>query len=240
MVGARAAAEAVVIAKAQPSLKVGLHLVLTDGRPLTAAPHLTTKDGEFPANMVATGARMFFSPSARKELAAEIEAQFAAFAATGLALDHVNAHKHFHLHPTIAGLILKIGPRHGAKAVRLPIEPRGVVRALEADAAALPVTDAMARLARRRFRRAGWLAPDQVFGLRWSGAMTAARLTGVLGALPQGLSEVYLHPAASDAFAGAVRGYDYEGELAALTGPDVRRALAASGTRTGGFADFQA
>ena len=41
----------------------------------------------------------------RAQLRAEIEAQFAAFEATGLALDHVNAHKHFHLHPTIAGLL---------------------------------------------------------------------------------------------------------------------------------------
>jgi len=35
------------------------------------------------------------------------------FAATGLLLDHVNAHKHFHLHPTIAKLMVKIGKRYG-------------------------------------------------------------------------------------------------------------------------------
>ena len=40
--------------------------------------------------------------SVKRQLRAEIEAQFAAFAATGLPFDHVNTHKHFHLHPTIA------------------------------------------------------------------------------------------------------------------------------------------
>ena len=50
--------------------------------------------------------RCFSCPGCGRQLAAEIEAQFAAFAATGLALDHVNSHKHFHLHPTIAALMV--------------------------------------------------------------------------------------------------------------------------------------
>ena len=56
--------------------------------------------------MVRAGMRFFFRPPARRQLAAEIRAQFAAFAATGLTLDHANAHKHFHLHPTIARLLI--------------------------------------------------------------------------------------------------------------------------------------
>jgi predicted glycoside hydrolase/deacetylase ChbG (UPF0249 family) len=61
--------------------------------------------------------------SVRRQLAAEIRAQFEAFAATGLRLDHVNAHKHFHLHPTILSLMLSIGREFGLRAVRLPAEP---------------------------------------------------------------------------------------------------------------------
>jgi len=68
------------------------------------------------------GTRFFFLPQARRQLAAEIRAQFETFAASGLALDHVNAHKHFHLHPTVLSLILSIGRDHGLRAVRLPLE----------------------------------------------------------------------------------------------------------------------
>ena len=39
----------------------------------------------------------------KRQLAREVAAQFAAYAATGLPLDHVDAHQHFHLHPTVAG-----------------------------------------------------------------------------------------------------------------------------------------
>ncbi|MHB8528127.1 MAG: hopanoid biosynthesis-associated protein HpnK [Caulobacteraceae bacterium] len=244
MVGAPAATDAVARAKLLPGLGVGLHLVLTDGRPILPpreVPRLVNAEGRFRDDMVAASFAMFFSLAARRELAAEIAAQFAAFAATGLALDHVNAHKHFHLHPTIAGLILKVGAAHGLAAARLPVEPAKVLREAEAGAApASPLAELWSRLGRVRFRHAGILVPDQVFGLAWSGALSEHRLTALLERLPAGLSEIYLHPAASDAFAGGARGYRYADELAALLSAKVRRAAAASGARRGAFRDFLA
>src|SRR5271155_3192167 len=121
MVGAPAAADAVARARALPSLAVGLHLALVEAKPVLPpeqVSHLVDGRGMFRENMAAAGATMFFNSAARRQLAAEIAAQFEAFAATGLTLDHVNAHKHFHLHPTIAGLILKIGASHGLRAAR--------------------------------------------------------------------------------------------------------------------------
>jgi hopanoid biosynthesis associated protein HpnK len=183
---------------------------------------------------------MFFNPAARRQLEAEIEAQFAAFAATDLALDHVNAHKHFQLHPTIASLIVKIGRRHGLKAARAPTEPRGVLVLAEPTGRyrADPVVDLCSALTTRRFRRAGLLVPDQVFGLRWSGAMTARRLRALIENLPEGLSEIYLHPATRGGFAGAAPGYNYSEELAALVTPEVIDAARAGNVRLGGFLDF--
>ena len=130
MVGAPAAEDAVARAKANPDLRVGLHLVLVDGRsilPPDQVPALVDNQGLFRRNMALAGWAMFARRDARRQLEAEIAAQFEAFAATGLPLDHVNTHKHFHLHPTIAAFILKIGRRHGMRAVRLPIEPRNVL-----------------------------------------------------------------------------------------------------------------
>ncbi len=233
MVAAPAAADAVARAKAMPALKVGLHLVLVEGRPTLPAadvPDLVDASGHFRTGMAAAGARMFFHPGARRQLAAEIAAQFAAFAATGLTLDHVNAHKHFHLHPTIAGLILKIGARHGMAAARVPIEPRAVLRAVEPGGhyPPDPLFDLMAGLTRRRFRRAGIRIPDQVFGVAWSGAMTTPRLAGLIERRPPGVTEIYLHPATHGDFQGAAPGYRYAEELAALTAPQVIRAATAA------------
>jgi hopanoid biosynthesis associated protein HpnK len=243
MVGAAGCDDAVARAKRLPGLRVGLHLVLVEGRPVlapSAVPDLVTGAGLFRADLAAMGADIFFRPKVRRQLAAEIEAQFEAFARTGLALDHVNTHKHYHLHPTIAGLMLRIGRRYGMAASRAPIEPRAILAAVEPSAALPPsyLTEPWARMVRSRYRRAGVAVADQVFGLAWSGAMTQRRVAGIVRNLPEGLSELYLHPATAGGFEGAAEGYDYAGELAALLAPDTRAAIAERGARLGGFSDL--
>jgi hopanoid biosynthesis associated protein HpnK len=243
MVAAPGCADAVMRAERTPSLKVGLHLVLVEGRPFLPAaelPDLVTAEGLFRTDMAKMGADIFFRPCARRQLAREIEAQFAAFAATGLELDHVNTHKHYHLHPTIAGLILRSGRRYGLKASRAPVEPRAVLAAVDPSAAPKPawITEPWARWVRARYRRAGIVMADSVFGLAWSGAMTPARVAAIIERLPDGLSELYLHPATAGGFEGAAPGYDYAGEFAALTAPETRTALNRSGAKLGSFTDF--
>ncbi|HEY0269796.1 MAG TPA: hopanoid biosynthesis-associated protein HpnK [Sphingomonas sp.] len=243
MVAGDAAPEAVAMARRLPSLGVGLHLVLVDGRPVLSAaevPDLVGPDGRFRDNMVRAGVDFFFRPHVRHQLAAEIAAQFAAFAATGLPLDHVNAHKHFHLHPTIAGLILDVGARHGLRGARAPVEPRAVLEKIEHVAHGLGdrVAAPYARMVARRFRRAGLIVPRQVFGLAWSGAMDTARVAGLIYNLPPGLSELYLHPATDDRYPGHAPGYRYRAELAALGDPRVRAMVTEQEVALGRFADF--
>jgi hopanoid biosynthesis associated protein HpnK len=242
MVAGSAAADAIARAKTMPRLRVGLHLVLVEGKPVlpvSAVPDLVDASGHFRTDMARAGAAMFFRPKVRAQLQAEIEAQFAAFAATGLALDHVNAHKHFHLHPTIAALMVKIGKAYGVKGARVPLEPQAVLARIEPHkpSGIVALTAPFARGLKRRFRRAGIAAPDSVFGLAWSGAMTRARLKGLIEHLPEGLSEIYLHPA-TGRYVGSAPDYQYAGELAALTDPGLPALLAAKAIRTGGFGDF--
>src|SRR5205814_10371973 len=111
-----------------PSLRIGLHVTLSDGKPLLPGSPLARRDGNFETDPARAGVRYFFQPGIRRALAAEIRAQFEAFRTTGLALDHVNAHQHLHLHPTIARLIVEIGRSYGMRAVRLPAEPVATLR----------------------------------------------------------------------------------------------------------------
>ncbi|MES2292411.1 MAG: hopanoid biosynthesis-associated protein HpnK [Pseudomonadota bacterium] len=242
MVSGAAAHDAVARARQMPSLRVGLHLVLVEGRPILpahAVPDLVDAKGLFRSDMARAGAAMFFRPKVRAQLAAEMEAQFEAFAATGLKLDHVNAHKHFHLHPTIAALMVKMARTHGVKGARVPLEPQAPLRRIEPHRsnATVALTTPFARALRARFRRAGIAAPDQVFGLAWSGAMTGARLKGLIEHLPDGLSEIYLHPA-TGAYPGSAPGYAYVEELRALTDPGMPALIARRDIRLGGFCDF--
>jgi hopanoid biosynthesis associated protein HpnK len=242
MVSGAAAPDAVARARDMPSLRVGLHLVLVEGKPALppgAVPDLVDEQGFFRNDMARAGAAMFFLPKVRAQLAAEMEAQFEAFAATGLKLDHVNAHKHFHLHPTIAALMVKLARAHGVKGARVPLEPQAPLRQIEPHwaNATVALTTPFARALRSRFRRAGIAAPDQVFGLAWSGAMTTPRLRGLIEYLPDGLSEIYLHPATGP-YLGSAPGYAYVEELRALTDPGMPGLISAGDIRLGGFCDF--
>lgn len=242
MVGAPAAREAVTLARRLPGLRVGLHLVLVEGRPLLpvrSVSRLVGADGCFRTDLAALGTAIYFGPRARRQLREEMTAQFEAFADTGLVLDHCNAHKHFHLHPVVGALLAALGPRYGLRAVRVPSEPLSVLRRIEPHTARAPalLTAPFAALLGRRLRAAGLESADRVFGLHWSGAFTQSRLMGLLARLPAGLTEVYLHPATA-AYHGSAPGYHYRDELNALTAPEVRRACEDGSIRLGGFADF--
>ena len=241
MVTGDAFADAVARAKAMPSLGVGLHLVLVEGRPCLPpeqVPDLVDSQGRFRANMALAGITIFAKPAARRQLFAEVAAQFAIFAETGLPLDHVNTHKHFHLHPTISSAILASGRRYGMKAIRAPIEPRGVLARIETSEGRFDMAQPWARLVRRRMRKAGLLVPDQVFGLTWSGALDTQRLRGLIANLPAGLSEIYCHPATDDRYPGHAPGYAYRAELAALMDGQAADMIAQAGIKRGRFADF--
>lgn len=240
MVGAPAATDAVERAKRLPNLGVGLHLVLADGVPLLPTREVSAlvgADGKFDPNMVRAGFRFYFSPAARRQLAAEIRAQFAAFRATGLALDHVNGHKHVHLHPTVARLVVEIGAEYGLRAVRLPFEPVAPLRRAAPDAKpAAPAWSPVVTSLRRRLDRGGIAHNDQVFGIAWSGGMVEDRLLALLPHLPDGISEIYCHPACGAA--SLVPGYRHAEELAALVSPRVRRRIAELGLTLTRYADL--
>jgi len=240
MVTGDAAGDAVERARRIPSLGVGLHVVLVEGRPALPPeqlPDLVESSGHFRTDMVRTAIDIFAKPAARAQLLAEVEAQFARFAATGLPLDHVNAHKHFHLHPTIASTILAVGRRYGMKAVRAPIEPKKVLSKIEPGSGGIDMTRAWALLVRRRMRAAGMLVPDQVFGLAWTGGLNTARLRGLIANLPDGLTEIYAHPATGP-YPGSAPGYAYVQELAALTDGLAKDRALRDGIALGRFADF--
>ena len=244
MMGAPATADAVQRARLLPRLRVGLHLVLADGAAVLA-PHLipaiADQDGRMDDGMVLKGARFFALPWVRRQLEAEIRAQFAAFARTGLVLDHVNVHKHFHLHPTVLGILLRVGREYGVSAVRVPDEPlwfaaQGHAWLAGASGAALKF---WVTLMKRRLDAAGVLHNDAIFGVAASGAMTEAKLLAVIARLPPGISEIYLHPAVATGqpIAASMSRYRHSEELAALLSPRVRAAIAAAGVGVGGFGD---
>jgi hopanoid biosynthesis associated protein HpnK len=243
MVAGNAAADAVARARRLPELRVGLHLVLVDGRPIlpdVEVPGLVRGNATFDRNMARAGIRFFLLPRVRRQLESEIRAQFTAFCATGLPLDHVNAHKHMHLHPTVARLIIQVGRDFGLKSVRVPYEPVPALRrAFPDEHYPTPLYGFWIKALRRRLQRAGLRVNDQLFGLTWSGGMVEERMLRLIAHLPEGVSEIYFHPAveSSPSLVAAMPGYRHAEEFAALISPKVRREIAAHGIALVSYGD---
>lgn len=238
MVSAAFVEDAVERASRLPNLRVGLHLALTDAAPTLSPrqiPHLVDRRGRLRPDLARFGLELAVSEAARTQMRAEIEAQFRAFRSTGLPLDHVNVHRHFHLHPIVAAMVIDIGSRFGALALRVPREPRRIAKG--GAFSGRHVEDLCSRMLKRRARRSGVKTPEAVFGLRWSGSMTAERLRLLLESLPCGFFEIYLHPATRDVFPGHAPGYRYVEELGALIDPANAEALRRSGRRLCGYQD---
>jgi hopanoid biosynthesis associated protein HpnK len=247
MVAADAAGDAVQRARRLPALRVGLHVTVVDARPAlppSAIPGLVDAGGRLRADLLRTSLRLFFRPAVRRQLRAEVRAQLEAFRATGLPLDHVNAHHHMQLHPTVAGAILAVAPEFGVRAMRVPREPLAGVsgdspwRRLAALARGVFLAPWLALL-RRRLRRAGIRSNEYVLGD--DGPMSERTVLRLVGALPEGVTEIYFHPATATPSRPPLPMpvERHVAELRALCSQRVRAALDAAPAERVGFAELR-
>ena len=227
MVGGNAADEAVNLAKENPSLAVGLHLVTIAGPavlPPAKIPDLVDQDGCFPNSPVTTGIRYFFDQSIRVELESEIRAQFEKFVGSGLTLSHVDGHLHMHLHPTVFSLMLPMAKRYGAKGIRLPRDDPWLSLRYDPHRAATKITWAivfglLSRWCLTRLNGCDLIAAQHVYGLFQSGQMGEAYVKSLLEQINAPSAELYFHP--DTAYTGNELGPN-PGDLDALLSLSIR------------------
>jgi len=249
MVNETAVEQAVGLAKSNPDLAVGLHLVLVLGRaalPHAEIPHITDSEGSFTTSSFRAGVQYYFSRSARRELRREMRAQFERFVATGLRFSHVDGHTHLHQHPVIFDELIKLCEEFGVRRVRVV---KGELRlSLKLDRKNLPIKlvwgtvfNLLGRWCDRKLRGRGFVQPRRVYGLLQSGDMNEDYLLGLIkrigrpnqpNQLDAASGEIYAHPLAFDADEADRReNPGGERELKALTSDRVRSAVEAAGFR---------
>jgi len=222
MVTGEAFSEATELARRNPALQVGLHLTLVQGRSALrheGFPSLTDHLGNFPADPVFAGMRMFFVKPLRKQLEREIEAQIVRFLETGLPLSHIDGHLNIHMHPTVFDILCRLMPKYGISTFRLSRENLGAELSVSTDRAIGKAVDAFifSSLAKRclpHLQRRRITFASEVKGLLNSGKITEEYLLKSLGTLKEGTTEIYLHPSESDS--RELPGYRMKDELEAL------------------------
>ena len=226
---------AVELARARPSLAVGVHLVLTEHRPLVAGANavtLTGADGKFHAHVIDLARAQWRGAIDLDAVREELDAQIRCVQGAGLRIGHLDGHQHVHALPGVARIVAELAAAHGIRAVRFPLErvrgymlrsPGGAWRLVEQLALQL----ACARSPLEPLRRA-----DHFVGFFFGGRLHEDHLAIVLAALPaEGTVELMCHPGHADMMGGEHWRYAWAAECAALTSPRIRDLLEARGVQ---------
>jgi chitin disaccharide deacetylase len=238
---------AVSLARSAPRLGVGVHLNLTLG-------HAISKPSEIASLADATG-RFRHSPAglvqavvlgrARpREIEREWAAQIEKISRAGIAVTHLDGHKHVHMLPGMVPIIVRLARQFGISAVRYAEEsPVGLAsllrRAWQASGprAALGLLkqhlkarafSALAPTFRTRMQQANVVIPMHFYGFTETGFLDSRRLQEILRKVPEGSSELMCHPGYSDDVLRQTETRllgQRNTELEALTNPGVRALL---------------
>lgn len=196
MVSGAATQEAVQIARANPTLKVGLHLVLVDGFAVLSReeiPDLVDSNRRFAHRPATAGVRYFFSNRIKHQVAKECQAQLETFLATGLPMDHLNSHHHLHIHPTIANIVVNLAGKYAVPAIRLPYQ--GLRTMTKKTAAMAAVMFPWVVNLKIRLQKRGIAHNREIFGLYETGAMSEDTWLRLIPKLKPGITEIFCHPA---------------------------------------------
>lgn len=228
--------DAVRLAHEHPTLDVGAHLVLVQGR--------SVLDGRpLPASVAALIRALALG---RINPYRELRAQLEKILAAGVRVTHLDTHKHTHLLPPVLDAVLRLARESGIRWVRrpfdlpLPASRRGVPASVRLARRAMGVLE---RRVEERIRRAGCRTTDHFAGFQWTGRFDATDLAALLGSLPEGVTEFMTHPGYCDGELLAARTRlkeSREAELRALTDPRVRQALDAAGIQLASYAQLEA
>jgi len=218
--------DAVRLARENPGLDVGAHLVLIGGRALA------TRGSDLPRSvprlLAAIGA-------GRIHIYDELAAQVRRILDVGLRLTHLDTHKHTHLAPAVLEAVARVAEEFNIRWVRRPFD--------------LPLTAARGKASWLRRATSGSLSPlrgrfhrvlarhhcratDYFAGFQITGRFRTGELVALIRDLPEGSTELMCHPGRATGELRRARTRlkeSREQELAALIALETRHALEESG-----------
>lgn len=227
---------AVECAKSCPALGVGCHLVLVGGScvaPRKEIPSLVDSEGRLPASLPVLVARVSSGMVRSKDIEREFRAQIQKIRDAGIEPTHLDSHKHTHAHPRVMGALGRVAKEMGIRRVRRPFETLknswAATRRAGKPLSKQLVAAAAARTAAPRFdalaRKYGLHSPGNFLGVAATGQLGPDALRGLIEILPEGQTEIMMHPGIYDSeliATGSRLQQERQLELDALLDPEVR------------------
>lgn len=238
MAGGQAFADAIRLARQYPSLGVGVHLTLVAAQPVAHGDihTLLTKEGEFVPDYGAFVKRYVTGRIDKKHIERELSCQLQKVVGAGVRVTHIDSHQHLHALPGMPSLIARIAEEFGVQKIRIPAEPitylgaggQGLGRWCGKTALTICAT-----LARETYRARGIWSTDHFFGMMAGGSMERRTLLHILKQLPEGVSEIMVHPGADNKVLSQVFPWQYhwQDEMETLMSEEVLATIRRCGIR---------
>lgn len=231
--------EAVQLAKANPSLGIGIHLTLVGGvKPAcrSGVNSLLTADGVFAEDYTVFAKKWYTGSIKKAELEKELTAQIEKVLAAGIKPTHIDSHQHMHVLPGIAGIVVRLCQKYGIKKIRMPGENifwsggfnAGIGRKIGRDGLSF-----CTMLARSKAKGAGLIYPQHFFGMLAGGNLNKTLVRSILLNLPDGTSEIMTHPGLDSAVLAQnfTWGYHWQDELNAFLDGDNKKIVREHGIK---------
>ena len=236
------------LARATPGLGVGVHLNLSDGKPVAcqdSVKSLVNERGEMESTPESLLLRLARRGSLFEEVEREWDAQIRKVRGAGIEPAHVDGHRHVHMLPGIFDIAVRLAKKHGIGAIRISHETSNLRAALSVGSqqhGAVVMKQGMqarglkliARDAREQAERAGLATADYFCGIAQTGELTREGVLRLLEVLPEGTTEFMCHPGyADDALAKSSTRLkaSRQTELEILTDTAIRNLVASRGIR---------
>jgi hopanoid biosynthesis associated protein HpnK len=213
MANGAAFADAIEMSRAVPSLSVGCHVVLVDGRPVCDRKSIPTllssrdANAEFYASISIVAARALLKRFDSDELVREIVSQVKRIQAAGVQVSHLDTHKHTHIFPHVLGALVQAARITGVRAIRNPFVLANSLKfgafsrhhVLWKRYGQVRLLNMFGGRFRERMKSVGLSTPDGVLGVIETGSFDRSLLRRALSDLPDGTWELVCHPGYDDA-----------------------------------------
>jgi len=177
----------------------GVHLNLSEGTPVsTGNSPLLSPHGIFLGKV--SSQRLLMQEGDRvleNEIAREIDAQITLLKTSGILLSHLDGHQHVHIFPAVLKALMEAAQKHHISWIRIPNEPEPTSSDFTLPSSLCEEArffNGLSQTARKMILESGFHTTDHFRGLYLKGHLSIQALESVLRSLPDGLTELMVHP----------------------------------------------
>jgi predicted glycoside hydrolase/deacetylase ChbG (UPF0249 family) len=218
------------LAKENPGLDIGIHLCLTEEKPVLEKkdiPSLVGKNGCFLKPRWNFIFCYVLGKIKYAEVEKELDAQIRKISEKGLRITHIDSHGYIHMLPGVLAVVIKLAKKYNIKIIRYPSEKINFYTLKWHRYVQFCFLDLLCLLAKFNPGYRDFIKTDYFFGFVDSGQLHAGAIKKTLNVFKRGIAELICHPGEHDEESGIYKhwNYDWQGELKALISDRVKKSI---------------